>query len=99
MFKRRCFICKVRDKTRNMNYGYYGIYNHSIHYFHNDCVEEVICDPENHSTAKVDRALWCHDHILDDKKMELVEQKRKQVEAKIRELKLQKAQETWECIK
>ena len=91
LFKKKCEICKVRDKKENLEHVEYGIYYHQIFYFHPMCVETVICDPENYTTRTVDMALWCHDLFLGEKKAasrKLEKQKQR----------INNAQESLECL-
>lgn len=90
-FKRKCQICQVRDKKENLEHVEYGIYHDQRRYFHPQCIETVICDPENYTTRTVDMALWCHDLFLGEKKA--ASQK-----LEIQNRRINNAQESLECL-
>ena len=92
IFQHKCFICGSRDEKENMEYASYGIYGNSKHYYHLQCVETVICDPENYTHRTVDRALWCHDSFLVRKMEDTLKAQnlKKQIDS---------AQENLECLR
>ena len=87
----RCWICKEWDDKRNMEYAVYGFYSDSKRYFHYECMRTVICAPTDFDNNIVDRALWCHDNLVE-------QWKETAKEDLARDKKIQKALETLECI-
>lgn len=94
MFKKKCVLCKARDKTKNMQFveSVDWVYNISKHYFHPECLKDIICNPGTYKTSTVDDAIFIHKELRKEKKEEEVEQNQRHQDIQI-------AQETWECIK
>jgi hypothetical protein len=70
----KCFICNSKDKKCNMvkspNYSYMFLSIFNIlgyHYFHWQCMENVICNHLDYTKEKVERALKCYDEIMRQK--------------------------------
>ena len=74
-----------------MSWAVHGIYNGSKRYFHLQCIDDVICYPEQFSHNIVDRALWCHDEFKHEKALH-------EKEIMKRASRVTDAQETLECL-
>ena len=47
MFKEKCFICKKKDKIKNLRHYHYPF--NGCHY-HKDCLENAACNAKDYST-------------------------------------------------
>jgi hypothetical protein len=81
MFKKKCVLCKARDKTKNMkSVEYFGWDYVNKHYFHPECLKDIICNPGTYKTSTVDDAIYIHKELRKAKKKEEVEQNQSTLE-------------------
>ncbi len=54
-FWEKCFYCKGTSNIKKMQFGCMRVTYH--HYYHDDCLKEVICNPKKHSNSNVEIAI------------------------------------------
>ena len=63
----KCVFCNQRDKGLE-SIGSYEIYDSQIRYFHRECLQEIVCDPEHFKHAQVDQAIQITEKLEKKKK-------------------------------
>ena len=66
-------------------------------YFHRQCLQSVICDPQDYSEETVKCALECHDYIMEQKEHKRLLLIRKETDKKNLKSRLDDAQNYLEC--
>lgn len=68
---KRCVFCGNKDETKYV--PAYGLYGQSCagNYYHEECLTEVICEPEKYKTIVVDMAIDIVDRIKGTKALKL----------------------------
>lgn len=67
-------------------------------YFHRQCLQSVICDPEDYSEETVKCALECHDYFMEEIEHIRLANIRKETDKRILKSRLGEAQEHLECL-
>ena len=101
----KCYICNTSDIKINMQKGkiIYTLLSlpdfmpNKYQYFHRQCLQSVICDPQDYSEETVNCALECHDYIMLQKENERRAGIRKETDKKILGRRLGDAQRHLEC--
>ena len=109
----KCYICESKDNKINMQKGKcnyksinailniisFGVIPDKYNYFHRQCLEAVICDPEYYTKEQVERALECYDFILSQKVQKLKKLQEKERLDKVLKSRITLAQSTLKCKK
>lgn len=68
---KRCVFCGNKDETKYV--PAYGLYGQSRpgNYYHNECLMEVMCEPEKYKTRIVDMAIDIADRIKGTKALKM----------------------------
>ena len=67
MFKKKCFICREKDKKYNMRRKYVRYWDYSMcYYYHLGCLKVASCQPEYYTTSTLNLVI----DIINDLKKE-----------------------------
>ena len=102
----KCYICTVSDDKINMQEGkqifrlinIFDFMPMKHQYFHRQCLQSVICEPQDYPEEMVNRALECHDYIMEQREHKRLVDKREKATARHLELRLGAAQDHLECL-
>ena len=68
-FTKRCIFCKGTDGVKYIEaFGIYGVLV-SGNWYHEKCLNEIVCEPEKYPSIVVDRAIDIIDRIKEMKKI------------------------------
>ena len=101
----KCYICKAKDKKINMQKGKIiytlltmpNLVPNKYQYFHRQCLQSVICEPQDYSEETVKCALECYDNIINERAHDLRVRQREEANNKYLKLRLAEAQNNLEC--
>ena len=86
MIFRKLLGCKICGERENLLYtpewGLYGRYKGAIGYpYHEECVKDVVCNPENYTNKQVDWAIQIGESLRERKEDIIREEERRALKA------------------